>query len=191
MSYRSDKIKNKMISITTSLSSIFIPIFQYVPVTAVWFGIMSVPVIAYIFLVFRDPSILIYDIQFLLRTPGTYIALFGFTIFIYSFIFQLTHRKQLINKGPYKIIRHPQYVAFIIMTFGMTLVAFETTPMLNSPFLDAYSMILIIWILEVLAYILLAKIEDFALKNKFGDEYVAYQNSVGFMIPRITLKKKP
>ncbi|MFX1355430.1 MAG: hypothetical protein ACFFGP_15865, partial [Promethearchaeota archaeon] len=65
-----------------------------------------------------------------------------------------------------------------------------TTPMLNSPFLDAYSMILIIWILEVLAYILLAKIEDFALKNKFGDEYIAYQNSVGFMIPRITLKKK-
>ena len=182
-------MKNKLISISTSISSILIPFFQYVPVTAVWFGIMSVPIITYIFLFFQNPSILIYDIQFLLGTPGTYIALFGFTIFIYSFIFQLTHRKQLINKGPYKIIRHPQYVAFIIMTFGMTLVAFETMPMLNSPFLDAYSMILIIWVIEVLAYIVLAKIEDFALKYKFGDEFIEYRNSVGFMFPRITLKK--
>lgn len=190
MSYRSNKIKNKIISITTSLSSIFIPIFQYVPATAVWFGIMSVPIVAYIFYFFQNPSILIYDLQFLLRTPGIYITLFGFTIYTYSFIFQLTHRKQLINKGPYKIIRHPQYVAFIIMTFGMTLVVFQTTPISYFPILDTYSVILIIWLIEVLAYIILAKIEDFALKYKFGDEFIEYKNSVGFMLPRIALKKK-
>jgi protein-S-isoprenylcysteine O-methyltransferase Ste14 len=192
MSFRRKQMKNKIISISTSISSILIPFFQYVPVTAVWFGIMSVPVIAYIFLLFQNPNILIYDILFLLRSPGTYIALFGFTFFIYSLVFQLTHRKQLIHKGPYKIIRHPQYVAFIIMTFGMTLVAFQTSPIFYFPIFDinAYSMILMIWVIEVLVYIFLAKIEDFALRNKFGKEFIDYQNYVGFMIPRFTSKRK-
>lgn len=184
-------VKNKILTISTNIFSILIPFFQYVPATAIWFGIMSVPVIAYILFFFQNPSILIHDILFLLRTPGTYIAIWGLTIFIYALIFQLTYRKQLIQKGPYKIVRHPQYIAFIIMTFGMTLVAFQTSPIpyLIESNINPYSMILLIWILEVLAYIVLAKIEDFALKNKYGKSYVEYQNSVGFMIPNFATKK--
>jgi protein-S-isoprenylcysteine O-methyltransferase Ste14 len=128
MNQKGYKIKNKLVSISTSISSFLIPIFQYVPCTAVWFGIMSVPVITYITLFFQNPGILLYDLMFLFRTPGTYIALVGFTFYIYALIFQITHRKELIRNGPYKFVRHPQYLAFIIMTFGMTLVAFQTYP---------------------------------------------------------------
>ena len=42
MSLKGNKIKNKISSVATSLSSILIPFFQYVPCTAIWFGIMSV-----------------------------------------------------------------------------------------------------------------------------------------------------
>ena len=40
-----------------------------------------------------------------------------------------------------------------------------------------------------MAYIFLAKVEDLALKAKYGDEYNDYANKVGFMIPRLNLKR--
>ena len=192
MNQKRYKIKNKIVSISTSISSFLIPIFQYVPCTAVWFGIMSVPIIIYIALFFQNPGILLYDLRFLFRIPGTYIALIGFTFYIYALVFQITHRKQLIRNGPYKFVRHPQYLAFIIMTFGMTLVAFQTNPIVDfNPFnISSYTIILLIWIVEVLAYVILGKIEDIALKSKYRDEYLKYANRVPFMFPVLRLNKK-
>ena len=42
------KINSEITSISTSISSILIPILQYVPCTSVWFGIMSVPLISFL-----------------------------------------------------------------------------------------------------------------------------------------------
>ena len=186
-----DKIKNKITSISTSISSILIPIFQYVPCTAVWFGIMSVPLISYLAFFFQNPGILQYDIQFLIRSNGFIVLSFGFIIYIYSLVYKLSHRKQLIQTGPYKYIRHPQYIAFIIMTFGLTLITFETSPVFdfNIGNLNGYTVIFYIWIGEVLAYIILGRIEDFALKAKYGEEFIEYKNTVYFMFPTIKLKK--
>ena len=191
MKINSEMIKGKISSISTSISSFLIPIFQYVPVTGVWFGIMSVPLIAYLSLYFQNPGILIYDLNFLFRTYEIYIVLLGLTLYVISLIYQLTHRKQLIQTGPYKYVRHPQYLAFIIMTFGMTLIAFQTSPIFNFNFgyLNAYTVLLYIWIGEVLAYIILAKIEEIALKAKYGDEFLEYANNVAFMIPFLKLKR--
>jgi protein-S-isoprenylcysteine O-methyltransferase Ste14 len=89
-------------------------------------------------------------------------------------------------------MRHPQYLAFILITFGMTLIVFQTEPVVEfNPFhLGGYSVIFYIWIGEVLAYIILGKIEDIALKAKYGDEFIEYKNTVYFMFPTIKLKKK-
>jgi protein-S-isoprenylcysteine O-methyltransferase Ste14 len=43
--------------------------------------------------------------------------------------------------------------------------------------------ILIIWILELVAYIILAKIEDLHLRSKYGKVHVEYAQHVPFMIP--------
>ena len=131
------------------------------------------------------------DYYFLFQNHGIYFIIFGFWLFVYSLIFQLTHRKQLIRTGPYKYMRHPQYLAFILMTFGMTLIVFQTTPVVEfNPFhLRGYTVIFYTWIGEVLAYIILGKIEDIALKAKYGDEFVEYKNTVSFMFPTIKLKK--
>jgi len=191
MSLKRNKIKSKIASISTSISSILIPIFQYVPCTAIWFGIMSVPLITYLAFFFQNPGILLYDIRFMFRTPGIYFTLFGFIFYIYSLIYQLTHRKQLIRSGPYRYMRHPQYLAFIIMTFGMTLITFQTSPIfnINLPDINGYTVIFFIWVAEVIAYIFLGKIEDFALKAKYGDEFLDYAKSVSFMLPFLKLKR--
>lgn len=192
MSLKERIINYKIESISTTISSYLIPIFQYVPCTAVWFGIMSVPILAYFALFFQNPGIIAYDLLFLFRNFGTYIAIIGFVLYMWALVYQLTHRKQLLNKGPYKYIRHPQYLGFIIMTLGMTIVAFQTSPIVNfyPSIINGYTIILLIWIAEVVAYIILGKIEDVALKSKYGDEYLKYIAKVSFIIPFLKLKKK-
>lgn len=190
MTLNRDKIKNKVSSIFTSISSILIPFFQYVPCTAIWFGIMSVPLITYLSFFFQNPGILLSDITFLFSSYEIYIILLGFTFCIYSLVYQLTHRKQLIRTGPYKYVRHPQYIALIIMTLGMTLIVFQTSPIFNFNLnINGFTFIFLIWIGEVLAYIILAKIEDYALKAKFGNEFLDYANNVSFMFPFLKLNR--
>ena len=101
------------------------------------------------------------------------------------------HRKQLMTTGPYKIVRHPQYLAFIIMTLGLTLICFQTFPIieLDLPDLDPYLFIFYIWLAEVLAYIVLGKIEDLTLKAKYRDEFIEYSYKVPFIIPFLKLKR--
>ena len=112
-------------------------------------------------------------------------------MYIFSLIYQITHRKQLIQTGPYKFVRHPQYVAFIIITFGLTLIAFQTSPVFNFNIgdLNSYMVLLYIWIAEVIAYLVLAKVEEYALKARYGQEFLDYVNNVPFMIPFLKLKR--
>ncbi len=192
MDFQGSKIKKKIEAISTRISSLVIPIFQYVPCLSIWHGIMSVPLITYLTFFFQNPNILSTDYFFLFQNHGVYFIIFGFWLFIYSLIFQITHRKQLIRTGPYKYIRHPQYLAFILMTFGMTLIVFQTTPVVEyNPFhFGGYTIILYTWVIEVLAYIILGKIEDIALKARYGDKFLEYKNTVSSMFPTIKLKKK-
>ncbi len=190
MHHEYNNVKNKISSILTSVSSILIPFLQYVPCTAIWLGIMSVPLISYLVLFFQYPSILFYDLRFLIGTQGFYVVLFGLFLFIYSLIYQLSHRDQLNTKGPYKYVRHPQYFAFIIMTLGMTIVAFETSPIFEFAvsYENGFSILFFIWIGEVFAYILLGKIEEIALKAKYGDEFLEYRKKVSFIIPFLKIQ---
>lgn len=185
------KLFNVLESISFHFSSILIFFAQYVPCASIWFGIMSIPLISYLFLFFQYPGILEHDIVFFLGFPGSFLSYFGLGLAIYCLIYQLIHRKNLIITGPYKIIRHPQYAAFIIMTLGLTITCFNTYPIIeiNSLNINGYLVITLIWIGELSAYILLAKVEEIALKAKYGDEYIDYANRVGFMIPRFSSKK--
>ncbi|MFX1375107.1 MAG: methyltransferase family protein [Promethearchaeota archaeon] len=191
MIIKRNKIVLKISSISTSISSFLIPIFQYVPCTTIWFGIMSVPLISYLGFFFQNPKILKYDYNFLSGSYGFYFVIFGFILYFYALIYQLTHRKQLIRTGPYKYVRHPQYIAFILITLGLTAVSFQTSPIFKFDLgdLNGYTMIFYIWIAEVLAYIILAKIEDIALKAKYGDEFLEYVKDVPFMFPFLRVKR--
>ena len=184
------KTKNKVSSIFTSVSSLLILFLQYVPCTAIWFGIMSVPLLSYLIMFFQYPGILFYDLRFLVGTQGFYVVVLGVIFYGYSLIYQLSHRGQLNKKGPYKYVRHPQYLAFIIMTLGMTIVAFHTSPIFEFPvsYENRYSLLFLFWVVEVVAYILLGKIEEFALKAKYGKEFLEYRSRVAFIVPFLKIQ---
>ena len=183
-----DKIK----ATALNFIAVLIPFFQFVPCASIWFGIMSLPLISYVINFLSYPGILLADFNFFFGYPGTYVALLGGVIFLYSLIYQLTHRKGLIQKGPYKYVRHPQYLGIIIMTFGLTMICLNTSPVF--PFIHELSnelmWVVSIWIIEALAYLLLAGIEDLYLKSKYNEIYLEYTKTVAFMIPFLKLKKK-
>jgi protein-S-isoprenylcysteine O-methyltransferase Ste14 len=87
-------------------------------------------------------------------------------------------RKQdaLMVKGIYKYIRHPQYVGFLLITFG-----------LNVMWLTIIT--LVMWPILVVLYWRLAKMEDKDMEEKFGEEFLEYKRKVPGFIPCLRTKK--
>ncbi len=176
------------------MSTILIPIFQYIPCASLWFGIMSIPLLFY-FLAFLDyPYMIDFDINFFFGFPGTSLILIGLILFVYSLSYQIIYRKMFIKEGPYRVIRHPQYLGIILMTLGLTIMTFYTQPAKPfDNFIETSSIreeIVIIWILECLAYIILAKIEDFSMNDRYGNKFKEYVHKVPFMIPFLKFRRK-
>jgi protein-S-isoprenylcysteine O-methyltransferase Ste14 len=188
-----EKLKSTIKNSVITISSLLIPIFQYIPCASIWFGIMSIPLITYFGYFLSNPQIAMQDFDFFLSYgfPWSVMALFGAIFFIYSIIYQLIHRKELIRKGPYKYVRHPQYLGIIIMTLGLTMISLNTSPIFPFDNEVSYgnSLLVFIWFIEVIAYIVLAKIEDFSLRRKYGKSFIEYENSVGFIVPLLSIKQ--
>jgi methanethiol S-methyltransferase len=83
--------------------------------------------------------------------------------------------QQLVTTGIYKYIRHPQYLGFMLITFGMIVL----WPVLTT---------VILWPLLFILYRRLAKAEEKRLEKTFGENYIRYKNSVPRFIPKIRSK---
>ncbi len=189
-----EKLKSAVKNFSITISGMLIPVFQYIPCASIWFGIMSIPLITYFTIFLSNPGIVMHDFEFFLSYgfPWSIVTILGGLFFIYSIIYQLFYRKDLIRKGPYKYVRHPQYLGIIFMTLGLTMISLNTSPIF--PFTDEFfydrSLLVFIWFVEVIVYFILAKIEDFSLRNKYGKDYIEYENAVGFMLPILTIKRR-
>jgi protein-S-isoprenylcysteine O-methyltransferase Ste14 len=79
---------------------------------------------------------------------------------------------KLVQKGPYGIIRHPLYVAYIFILAGLSLI------------------LLIYWLLIPTLFIIIgiyptAKAEEEILIEQFGEEYIEYKRKVGMFLPKL------
>ncbi|ANN67131.1 methyltransferase family protein [Bordetella bronchialis] len=81
---------------------------------------------------------------------------------------QTAHR--LATTGPYARIRHPQYVAFILVMLGFLLQWPTIVTLLMFPVL-------------VVVYVRLAKSEERDMEADFGSEYVRYRDRTAAFIP--------
>lgn len=77
---------------------------------------------------------------------------------------------KLITDGVYGIVRHPQYLGFILITTGM---------LIHWPTL----LTLVMFPILVVAYVHLAKKESKELAGRFTEEYKSYRNLVPAFIP--------
>ncbi len=79
-------------------------------------------------------------------------------------------QSELVTWGVYKYIRHPQYNGFLLITLGL-LVHWATIPLL------------IMWPILVGLYYRLAKKEERAMEEEFGDKYVEYKKKTRMFMP--------
>ena len=78
----------------------------------------------------------------------------------------------LATSGPYAYVRHPQYVAFIVVMIGF-LLQWPTIPtLLMFPVL--------VWM-----YVRLARAEERQARAEFGESYARYARDVGGFVPRL------
>lgn len=91
---------------------------------------------------------------------------------------EITNRKiELIQDGPFAIVRHPRYLMVAIGVAGWCLM---------SNYAGAY----LIGMLSIAGLFLIVWLEERDLVMRFGDEYSAYQKQVPQLIPTISGIKK-
>jgi len=79
---------------------------------------------------------------------------------------------ELVTKGPFKIIRHPQYLCQILLDLGATAATLGY-------------IVGFLALIEIPIYILRASLEDNLLAKYFAEKFSDYKKKSGFMIPFI------
>ena len=183
------KILGRLQAIIFGITGYLILLVQQIPGIWVWIPLMAAPVILLLTaLVSNLPtsinetysSLFNFNEVFL----GKILIIIGMVFIIYSIVYLgVKKRRGLVTSGPYRFIRHPQYTAFLLLTIGFTGWSyFYITAFFGTSWLSAEETITL-WYLELLAYIILALIEDEYLLKKFGVEYESYKNKTPFLIP--------
>jgi protein-S-isoprenylcysteine O-methyltransferase Ste14 len=87
-------------------------------------------------------------------------------------IMALSDKHNMVQSGPYAIIRHPMYTAFFIIGLGFGL-------------MSANWLIIIIYMLPlILMVVSRVKDEEGMMIERFGEEYRAYMRKTGSLLPR-------
>jgi protein-S-isoprenylcysteine O-methyltransferase Ste14 len=81
-------------------------------------------------------------------------------------------KHELVSKGPYNIIRHPQYLCQIILDLGATAATLGYV-------------VGLLTLIEIPIYIMRASVEDKLLAKYFVEKFSDYKKKSGFMIPFI------
>ena len=90
----------------------------------------------------------------------------------YSQDIMIKKNHELITKGPFKIIRHPQYLCQILLDLGATAATFS--------YLVGF-----LALIEIPIYVIRASIEDKLLAKYFPEKFSEYKKKSGFMFPFI------
>jgi protein-S-isoprenylcysteine O-methyltransferase Ste14 len=89
-----------------------------------------------------------------------------------------TYRIQgLVTGGIFALVRHPRYLAGILVNFGLVFL------------LHRYALCLAVALLSTGLWYEVACLEERDLERVFGDEYTAYRQRVGMFLPRIRRKE--
>ena len=85
----------------------------------------------------------------------------------------VTKKQALVTKGPYKTMRHPQYIFQLLSDIGAGIA------------LMSYLVVPVVLLVQLPLFIMRAALEEKLLIKRFGDEYKNYKKRTGFIIPFI------
>ncbi len=172
-----------------------VPLVQSLPSLGIWTGLMTLPFATYLFVMFTNLPVGLstafseFFTPFLLLEKA-FLAI-GLIILVYSMAHLRMKKKEgVVASGPYRLVRHPQYFGIILATIGLTSWSVWT---LNNTFGIGFlspSQTMGVWFIELLAYIILALMEELFLSKKYGEAYENYASQVPFFIPFLNTRRK-
>jgi methanethiol S-methyltransferase len=101
------------------------------------------------------------NIGYLFNVMGGLLIIYGWKEIYAKYWGKTKNNQQLVTDGLYSFSRHPQYLGFILMTFGL-LVHWATLPLL------------VMWPILVYRYYTLARKEEKEMIEEFGEAYSEY-----------------
>ncbi len=141
--------------------------------------------LSYLFLVFTGLIFGLRDFPFLFQFPfifsiqivGLVLTSVGYFVFVwsvavrgrYAVSWAMPENQRLVTSGPYRYVRHPSYLGYFLMFFGLFFLwpnLFTLLPLVAIP-----------------GYFRVTFEEERLLVRRFGDEYVEYQRKTGRFIP--------
>jgi methanethiol S-methyltransferase len=96
----------------------------------------------------------------------------------WNVLYDAQRHHRLAKNGPYAHIRHPQYVAFVLIMFGFLLQWPTIVTLVMFPVL-------------LVVYARLSKSEEGDMEAEFGSEYVRYRNRTPAFLPSFHRQRSP
>ena len=180
--------------------------FQSVPSLFIWGGLMTLPFVLYLLVMFfsfgsievplvteRGGLYFFEALEIFLfggnRIPEMVVSIVGLIILLYSVLYLRIRKSEgIVSSGPYRYVRHPQYLGVIVFTANLTSRSFRET--LGDIGWIGPELTFLIWFGTLVAYIVLAEVEENHLSQKFGTAYKEYREGVGFIFPYMRTKNK-
>ena len=114
-----------------------------------------------------------------LQITGIFMTAFGYFLFIWSVLargqyatsWAMPEDQKLVTWGPYRYVRHPSYLAYVILFVGL--------------FLILLNLIALVPLIAVPGYLRIATVEEQLLVRRFGEVYIEYRDATGKVFPRI------
>jgi len=144
-------------------------------------SVMSIPLLPYLIILVtghpnlqRDIHLLFFAKEFIV---GRMITLIGFAVFLVAGVQFLMDRARGVGftkTGLCSVVRHPQYTGIIITTIGLTVMVLT---------LPGDPQVIILWLIQILGYVILARYEESHLEKRYGGKFRQYRQDVPFMFP--------
>lgn len=88
---------------------------------------------------------------------------------------QLPHELALVTQGPYKYVRHPIYLSYIVELLGLAIL------------FSAFYSLIFVCVINIPSYIIRSQYEEKEAGKRLGERYLVYKKNTSFMAP---LKRK-
>jgi protein-S-isoprenylcysteine O-methyltransferase Ste14 len=145
-------------------------------------SVMSTPLLPYLIYFLKGQAYPEREIQVLFFSKyfmvGRIIALIGFAVLLLAVMQFLWNRAGgvgLIKTGAYSVVRHPQFTGIIIVTIGLTVMVLT---------LGGHQLqIVVLWMMQILGYIGIARYEETHLLKRFGENFRQYKRDIPFIFP--------
>jgi len=115
------------------------------------------------------------------------IFIVGLLLFFWGLIHLVKGKKiglDIVQTGPYKLIRHPQNLGILIMLFPFALY----TPGFTDDGIRIGD--ILSWTLFFLIMIFISDFEEYRLKEKSPEKFINYRNTTGFFFPNLRHNRK-